>query len=91
MARPTGHRLSPDAWGDILECRGLTLTRVSTLADIPRATLSSLALGNSRASEPVARRIAAALNCKPGTLFPTLAPWLVEIAPPAPEVDGETW
>jgi transcriptional regulator with XRE-family HTH domain len=86
MARPTGHRLSPEAWGDILECRGLTLTRVSTLAEIPRATLSSLTLGNSRASAPVALRIAAALDCNPITLFPTLSPRFIE----AP-IDGEVW
>jgi plasmid maintenance system antidote protein VapI len=58
----------------MLGCRGLTLTRVAALADVPRATLSSLLGGHHKASVPIAHRIAQALNCAPETLFPTLSP-----------------
>lgn len=72
MARPAGHRLSREAWDDILRLSGLSLTRVATLSGVPRPTLSSLLGGHHKASVPTAHQIADALNCDPVTLFPTL-------------------
>jgi lambda repressor-like predicted transcriptional regulator len=85
MARPTGHRLSPAAWADILECKGLTLTRVAARADIPRATLSSLLGGHHRASLATAAVIAETVGCRPATIFPTIDPVFIEA------VNGEVW
>ncbi len=72
MARPTGHKLSPEAWDDILRLTGTSLTQVAERADIPRPTLSSLLGGFHRASVPMAHKLATALGCHPQTLFPTL-------------------
>ena len=72
MARPAGHRLSPEAWDDILRLTGTSLTEVAERADIPRPTLSSLLGGYHSASVPMAHKLATALGCNPQTLFPTL-------------------
>lgn len=72
MARPKGHRLSPTAWSDFLNLRGLTLTEAAKLADLQRATISGLVGGHARASVPMAHAISAALGLHPETLFPTL-------------------
>lgn len=72
MARPRGHKLNRAAWDDLLKIRGLTLTEVAERAEIPRPTLSSLLGGHHAASVPNCHRIAAALDCNPQTLFPTL-------------------
>lgn len=72
MARPTGHRLSPAAWDDLLRLTGRSLTQVAELSGIPRPTLSSLLGGHHGASVPMAHKLAAALGCNPQTLFPTL-------------------
>lgn len=74
MARPAGHLLHRPAWEDVLRLRGLSLTEVSDLAEIPRSTISSLLGGHHRASVPQAHKIARALGCNPETLFPTLTP-----------------
>lgn len=80
MARPRGHKLSRPAWDDLTNGAGLSLTEVAERAQIPRATLSVLLGGHSRASVPMTARLAAALNCQPGTLFPTLLPVFEEAA-----------
>lgn len=72
MARPAGHALNRDAWDDILELAGVSLTQVADMAEIPRPTLSSLLGGHHKASVPMAHRIAKALGCRPGTLFPSM-------------------
>lgn len=76
MARPSGHRLNRAAWEDILALRGLTLTQVAEMAEVPRPTLSALLGGHNRASVPATHKIAAALGVQPATLFPTLVPAL---------------
>jgi predicted transcriptional regulator len=74
MARPRGHRLSKPAWDDALRTSGLSLTEVAEQADIPRATLSVLLGGHSRASLPMTTKIGQAVSFNPATLFPTLLP-----------------
>jgi plasmid maintenance system antidote protein VapI len=70
--------MSPAAWTDILNIKGLTLTQAAELADIQRATLSGLSGGHARASVPMAHAIANAVGCHPETLFPTLRAVFVE-------------
>lgn len=70
--------MSPTAWTDILNCKGLTLTQAADLAGIQRATISGLAGGHSRASVPMAHAIANAIGCHPETLFPTLRAIYIE-------------
>lgn len=72
MARPSGHPLSPKAFGDALRWTGLSLTEVAERSGIPRATVSSLLGGFHRASVPNCHRLAATIGCDPETLFPTL-------------------
>lgn len=73
MARPKGHPLNRDAWEDWLERHlGVSVTAIADVADIPRATISGLVGGYRRASAPVAHKLAQAMGCKVGTLFPTL-------------------
>lgn len=72
MARPAGHRLSRPAFDDVLRLRGLSITEVAELAELPRATVSSLLGGFHKASTPQAHRIALAIGVAPETLFPTL-------------------
>lgn len=74
MARPKGHRLSPEAWDDILRLSGLSLTQVSERSGIPRPTVSSLLGGHHKASVPQAHRLADAVGCRAATLFPSLRP-----------------
>jgi transcriptional regulator with XRE-family HTH domain len=74
MARPAGHPLNRAAWEDLLSLKGLSLTQVAELAEVPRATLSGLLGGFHKSSVPMAHRIAAAIGCHPETLFPTLGP-----------------
>lgn len=73
MARPSGHPLNRAAWEDVLTLKGLSLTQVAELADIPRPTLSALLGGFNKASVPAAHRIAAALGVQVATLFPSIA------------------
>lgn len=80
MARPQGHKLSADAWNDVLEMRGLSLTEVAERSGIPRPTLSSLLGGFHRASVPQTARIAEACGCRARTLFPTLDPAVTAVA-----------
>lgn len=72
MARPAGHPLNRAAWEDVLALKGLTLTQVAELAEIPRPTLSGLLGGHHKAAVPMAHRIAGAIGVQPATLFPTL-------------------
>jgi transcriptional regulator with XRE-family HTH domain len=81
MARPAGHPLNRSAWEDVLSLKGLTLTQVADLAEIPRATLSGLLGGHHKASVPTCHRIAAAIGVQPGTLFPTLSASIAETVP----------
>lgn len=80
MGRPAGHQMNRQAWDDVLRLTGLSLTRVSELADIPRVTLSSLAGGHHRASVTQAHQLANALSVYPETLFPTLLPHVERVA-----------
>jgi transcriptional regulator with XRE-family HTH domain len=64
--------MSPSAWNDILTIKRLSLTEVAEMADVNRAAISGIAGGHARASVPMARSIAAALDVDPETLFPTL-------------------
>lgn len=79
MARPAGHTLNRAAWEDILALKGLSLTQVAELSEVPRSTLSGLLGQHHKASVPQAHRIAAAMAVQPATLFPTLA--LLEVVP----------
>ena len=72
MARPAGHRMSRKAWDDVLRLQGLSLTQVAERADVTRSTLSALVNGHHGASVPMTHRIAAAVECHPETLFPTM-------------------
>lgn len=74
MPRPAGHRLNREAFRDLLDRTGLSVSDVADLADLPRSTISALLGGHSKAATPNAHRIAAAVGCRPGTLFPTLMP-----------------
>lgn len=78
MPRPRGHRLSPDAWEDSLAHAGLSLTEAAERSGIPRATLSGLLGGYSRASLPQATSLANTLGVRPATLFPTIRPMFSE-------------
>lgn len=71
--------MSPEAWKDVLELKGLTLTQVADLADVQRPSLSGLAGGYARAAAPMAHKIAAALGISPITLFPTMRSTYVEV------------
>ena len=71
--------MSPTAWTDILNLRGVTLTEVAKLADLQRATLSGLTGGHARASVPMAHRVATALGVHVETLFPTMRPTFTEV------------
>lgn len=73
MPRPAGHKLNRAAFDDVLRLAGLTLTGVASIADVPRATMSSLYGGYHGASTTTAHRIAKAAGCHPATLFPSLA------------------
>lgn len=73
MARPSGHKLNRAAWEDVLALKGVTLTQVADLTEVPRATLSGLLGQHHGASTPMAHRIATAVGVQPATLFPTLA------------------
>lgn len=72
MPRPAGHNLNAQAWEDVVNSRGYTPTSVAELADVPRATISSLLGGHHAASVPMAHRIALAVGVHPETLFPSL-------------------
>jgi transcriptional regulator with XRE-family HTH domain len=72
MARPKGHKLSRPAWDDILRISATSLTEVSKRSEVPRPTLSALYGGHNGASMPTIRKIAAALDVQPATLFPSL-------------------
>lgn len=74
MPRPAGHLLNRDAFQDFLDRTGLSITEVADRADLPRSTVSALLGGFSKAATPNAHKIAAAVGCRPGTLFPTLIP-----------------
>lgn len=80
MAKPRGHRLSAQAWDDLLRAKGVSLTHVAERADIGRASVSGLVHGHARASIPMAHKLAAALDCHPETLFPTLRLDMTEVA-----------
>lgn len=73
MARPKGHQLNRDGFTAWLEIHlGTTTSAIAEVAGIPRATIANLANGNRGATPPVARRLANAMGCPVGLLFPTL-------------------
>lgn len=89
MARPKGHPLNRDAWDEWLDKHlGQSLTQVAEAADIPRATLSGLVGGFQRASVPMAHKLAAAMGCKVGLLFPTLGSAAGRFAIEAPTAEA---
>lgn len=79
MGRPKGYRLSACAWRDLSKSKGLSITEVSEITDIQRATISGMVGGHARASLPMAQRLADALGCEVGTLFPLLSPQFSDI------------
>ena len=46
---------------------------------MPRASLSALVGGHSRATMPVVKQLADALGCRQATLFPTLTHHFAEV------------
>lgn len=72
MARPKGYRLSSQAWDDLVRIKGTNITQVAERAGVGSATISGLLHGHARASLPMAHKVAAALECHPETLFPTI-------------------
>lgn len=74
MARPAGHLLNREAFQDLMHSTGLSISQVAERASVPRSTVSALLGGHSRAATPNAHKIAAAIGCRPGTIFPTLLP-----------------
>lgn len=79
MARPRGHRLSPQAFEFAANAVGLTITELGERSGIPRATISGLVGGHHRASVKMVKALADALSCPASVLFPTLLPWFVEL------------
>lgn len=71
--------MSPTAWNDILTIKGLTLTEVSELADVQRASVSGIVGGHTRASVTMAHKLAAALGVSPETLFPAMRAQFAEV------------
>lgn len=88
MGRPSGHRLNPAAWTDILRLTGQSRAEVAELAEIAGSTLSALCGGHHGASVPMTQRIALAARCSPATLFPTLVPELAQAMSAEPTVRG---
>lgn len=74
MPRPAGHLLNREAFQDFLDRSGLSITDVAERAGLPRSTVSALLGGFSKAATPNAHKMAAAIGCRPGSLFPTLLP-----------------
>lgn len=75
MARPRGFQLNYDAFEDLRISRGRSKSQIAEDAGVSLPTISGLIRrGEDRkgASLDVAIRIAGALSCKPGTLFPDL-------------------
>lgn len=75
MARPKGFQLNYDAFEDLLLSRGRNRSEVAADAAVALPTISGLARHRDDrpgASAKVAVRIAGALSCRPGTLFPAL-------------------
>lgn len=74
VARPKGFRLNLDAFEDLLTARHRTRSEVALDADMALSSLSGLTrrVDRTGASLKVALRLAEALTCRPGTLFPEL-------------------
>lgn len=74
VPRPLGHWINRDAWDDVVELSGRSLTEIAEAADVTRTTLSCIVTGKDRASVEMAHRIAKGARCRVLTLFPTLDP-----------------
>jgi hypothetical protein len=70
MGRPKGLRLNRDAFDHLIAGLGQTMSSISADADIPLSTLSGLRHGEHCASAAVATRLADALGCRVGAIFP---------------------
>lgn len=68
--RPSGLLLNPQALDHVLGER--TRAEIATSARISAPVLSELTAGNRGASIAIAERLAAALGCSPGVLFPEM-------------------
>lgn len=56
----------------MLRLQGLSASKVAMMASVNRSTLACVVSGNRGVSIPIAHRIAAAVDCRPETLFPSL-------------------
>lgn len=81
MPRPSGHPLNRAAWDDLVAIKGLSVTELAELADVPRSTISALIGGHNRASVTAAHRLAGALGVQVGTLFPSVTPKFAALDP----------
>lgn len=73
MARPKGYPLNVDAFEDWMTVHlGETITSIAEKAGMTRGALSGLVGRHHNASVPTAHKLADAMGCSVGTLFPTL-------------------
>lgn len=70
MPRPAGYWISRDAWDDVLELRGRSLSSIAERSGVKPSTLRTIATGHDRASLEVAHKIADGLGVHVATLFP---------------------
>lgn len=73
MARPHGLRLNSDAVEDRLEALNKTRTEIAEQAEMSLGSLMDLMKGRRGASIAVANALSAALEVRPGTIFPELS------------------
>lgn len=76
QGRPAGLLANPDAFADSLD--GRSQRWLADEAGMSVSFLSELLSGRKGVSEETARKIAAILRKRPGTLFPQLAAFKVE-------------
>lgn len=75
--RPSGYSINPDAWADHIGTH--SQAAVAREAGLSPAHLSEMLAGTKGATPEVAERLALHLGCRPGTLFPQLVEFRVQV------------
>jgi len=75
--RPSGYTLNPDAFADHLGTR--SQAGVAADARLSPSHLSEMLAGSKGATDEVAERLARAVGVRPGTLFPELVTFRVQV------------
>lgn len=75
--RPAGLLANPDAFTDLLQ--GRSQKWAAEQAGLSVSHLSEMLSGSKGAAPEAAERLARALGCRPGTLFPQLATFRTEV------------